>query len=88
VNLVEESGKLRNHGRQQALKLVASLSPKEAQILAGLVNGCSLTSIAASLSIDADEVEKAKRVLMDKLSARNTADAVRIGLYANVSWPH
>ena len=74
--------------RQEALRLVATLSYQEKQILAGLVNGRSIRSIAASLSIAAHEADHAGHTLMEKLSARTTADAVRIGIYASLPWPY
>ena len=77
-----------DENREEALRLIAHLSRQENQILAGLTNGRSITSIAAALSIALHEAEHARHVLMEKLSARTTADAVRIGIYANVPWPH
>jgi FixJ family two-component response regulator len=76
-----------DENRKEALRMVAGLSRQEKQILAGLANGRTITSIAAALSIAPQEAEHARNVLMEKLSARTTADAVRIGIYANVSWP-
>jgi two-component system, LuxR family, response regulator FixJ len=76
-----------DENRKEALRLVARLSRQEKQILAGLANGRTTTSIAAALSIVPQEAEHARSVLMEKLSARTTADAVRIAIYANVSWP-
>ena len=73
--------------RQAALRLVATLSYQEKQILAGLANGRSIRSIASSLSIAAHEADQARHMLMEKLSARTTADAVRIGIYASLPWP-
>ena len=73
---------------KQALGLVATLTIHENQILAGLVGGQSMGSIAASLSIPLHEATHAKQVLMEKLSARTTADVVRIGIYASASCPH
>jgi len=74
--------------QQAAIQLIASLRDEERQIVAGLVNGRSIASIAADLSIAPAEAEHAIQVLMEKLSAKTTADVVRIGLYASVSLPH
>jgi FixJ family two-component response regulator len=74
--------------RQEALRLVASLGDKEKQILIGLVQGLPITSIAASLFISAQQAEQATQALMEKLSARSTADLVRIGIYARLPTPH
>ena len=73
---------------REAVCLVATLGHQEKQIIACLVSGHSITSIAASLSIDPHSAEHAKQSLMKKLSAGSTADVVRIGIYARVSWPH
>lgn len=70
-----------NH-RAEALELVARLSEREKRILAALVDGNSISAIAAILSIETREVEQAKRLLLEKLSADTTADAVRIGIYS------
>jgi FixJ family two-component response regulator len=74
--------------RQKALEVVSKLTQEERLILGGLVNGLTIGDIATGLSIPYIQVERAKAVLMDKLSAKTTADAVRIGIYANVRWPH
>jgi FixJ family two-component response regulator len=79
---------LTNDSRLKALQVVSKLDQKENLILAGLVNGLSIGSIASILSIPVSEARRAKTVLMDKLEAKTTADAVRIGIYANVRWPH
>ena len=71
----------------EAQKLVRELNQRELQVLAGLVDGFSTTSIAASLSISPQEAARTTNVLMEKLSAKTTADAVRVGLYASVQRP-
>ena len=76
-----------NERHEQALKLVEALSQQEQRFLAELVNGRSTNAIAAMLSLAPHEAERAKQVLMDKLYAKSTADAVRTGIYANVQRP-
>ena len=70
---------------EQVLDLIARLTRRENQILERLVGGQSMSSISASLSLSLEETTQAKQELMDKLSARTTADLVRIGIYASTS---
>lgn len=77
-----------DENRAEALRRVARLTRRENHILAGLTNGRSITSIAAVLSMTLQQAEQARRILMEKLCARTTADAVRIGIYARVLWPY
>lgn len=66
--------------RQEALRLAATLTQNERVILALLVNGHSSRSIAAFLSTTVREAERVKQSAMEKLCARTTTDAVRIGI--------
>jgi FixJ family two-component response regulator len=72
--------------REHAARAVASLTDQEKRVLDGLVSGRSIASIAAFLSISTPEAAAAREVLMKKLGARTTADAVRIGIYVSVQW--
>jgi DNA-binding CsgD family transcriptional regulator len=73
-----------NQNREQALRLVSRLSRLENEMLARLVNGHSVNSIATMLALSPHQVEQVKESMMRSLSATGTADAVRIGLYAGV----
>ena len=77
-----------DESRAEALRRVARLSPRENDILAGLTNGRSITSIAVVMSMTFQQAQQARHVLMEKLRARTTADAVRIGIYARLRWPY
>jgi FixJ family two-component response regulator len=79
---------LTNDSRLKALHAVSKLNEQEILILAGLVNGLSISSIAADLSIPLSQANRARSVLMGKISAKTIADAVRTGIYANVRWPY
>uniref|UniRef100_UPI00140C8AB5 LuxR C-terminal-related transcriptional regulator n=1 Tax=Altererythrobacter segetis TaxID=1104773 RepID=UPI00140C8AB5 len=70
--------------QRDPLSLIAALTATERQILSALVQGRSIKSIAMMLSLPLDETESARDVLMEKLSARTVADAVRIGLLARI----
>ena len=64
--------------------MVANLSEIERKVLARIVEGESIKSLSRALSITSDAALKARDGLMEKLSARTTADLVRIGLLARV----
>lgn len=49
-----------------------------------LVRGCSLIWIAAEMGITLEEAVLLKASLMKKLAARQTADAIRLGIHARV----
>ena len=64
----------------------ANLTDLEYNVLVGLTNGESVASLATLLSITSGSALEAKEALLEKLSARTTADLVRIGLVARVRW--
>lgn len=66
--------------RLEALELVATLTNLEKNILVCLTDGHSKQSLGEDLSVDAHELELAKKLLFEKIGATRTADAVRIGL--------
>lgn len=74
--------------RNRALRLIAALSPQEVEIVACLVCGYSIETIAALLSMTPQAATQAKQGVMEKLSAGSTADVVRIGIYARVARRH
>ena len=70
--------------RSAARRLVATLNALEAQILECLVRGISAKDTAALIGIRLEDVERSRTSMMEKLNARSCADAVRVGLYAEV----
>lgn len=62
----------------------ASLSPREKQVLEGLVAGLPNKTIAYDLGISARTVEVYRANLMAKMEANSLADLVRIVLTANL----
>ena len=70
--------------RAYAKRLVGGLSAGERQILRCVVSGMSPRGIAAAKEISVAQVEDVRMSMMRKLQARTTADAVRIGLLAEV----
>lgn len=78
---------VRQRNAMTARRVVETLSPREREVLRGLVNGASNKEIAVALAISPRTVEIHRAKMMRKLNASTTADAVRIGLYAGEdSW--
>jgi len=71
--------------KAEARKLVESLTPRERDVLHGIVAGGSNKDIASQLGISVRTVEIHRGNMMSRLSARSTSDAVRIGLYAGLA---
>ena len=69
---------------EEAQQLIARLSGLEKEVLAALIDGHSVKSIATALSLAPSEVVRAKGSLMRRLSALRNADAVRIGIYGGI----
>ena len=67
-----------------AKNAVERLTPRELQVLKGIVQGDSSKGIARCLEISPRTVEIHRANLMRKLGAGSSADAVRIGIYAGV----
>jgi len=70
--------------RANAKRLVWGLDARELEVLRCIVRGSSDRSIAAENGISVAAVEGFRSSMMRKLLARTTADAVRIGLLAEV----
>jgi two-component system response regulator FixJ len=70
--------------KAEARKLVENLTPRERDVLRGIVGGGSNKTIAGDLGISVRTVEIHRGNMMSRLSARSTSDAVRIGLYAGL----
>lgn len=81
---------LRTADQRQALQIqseaqVASLSPRENEVLAALVAGKPNKVIAFELGISPRTVEVHRANLMEKLGVRSLPEALRIGLAAGIS---
>lgn len=70
--------------RSAAKKRVSSLSPRELDVLLGVLAGGSNKVIARDLRISSRTVEIHRGNMMRKLNAASTGDAVRIALYAGL----
>lgn len=63
---------------------LASLSPRERELLAAVIQGKSTKMIADELAISARTVDHHRANLMEKMNAANVADLVRKSLQAGV----
>lgn len=63
-----------------AINVVAALSPRECEVLVGVVDGKTSVEIAGQLDISHKRVEDIRLIISRKLGARNVADVVRIAL--------
>lgn len=71
--------------RKDAAKLqVESLTPRERDVLKGIVAGGSTKSIAGQLGISPRTVEVHRGNMLARLNARSTSDALRVALYAGL----
>ena len=68
----------------QAIERVATLSPREHQVLTGLLAGRPSKAIAFELNISVRTVEVHRARLMERLGAHTLAETIRIGVLANL----
>jgi PAS domain S-box-containing protein len=71
--------------QREAEKLTEALSPRQRQVLAGMVSGLRNKQIAADLGIDETTVKMHRRSMLSRLGAATTADAIRIGVEAGLA---
>jgi PAS domain S-box-containing protein len=65
---------------QAAARRVGALSPRQRQVLAGIIDGRRNKQMAADLGIEERTVKMHRAALLKRLGAASTADAIRIGL--------
>ncbi len=70
--------------KAEARQLVATLTPRERDVLEGLLEGDSNKGIAKKLGLSPRTVEIHRGNMMARLNAQSTSDAVRIGIYAGL----
>lgn len=73
---------------RQARALVGALDTAERELLASIVAGQSLIMAAGLLGLSLENTVRLKAKLMRKLGASQTADLVRVGLYAGCDEVH
>jgi len=81
---LESSGRKVRTGETAAARRIATLSPREAQVLAALVAGHSNKVIAFDLGISVRTVEVHRSRMMDRLGVRQFAEAVRLAVLGNL----
>ena len=69
----------------QAERLAQGLSPRQRQVLQGMVRGLRNKQIAAELGIDETTVKMHRRSMLARLGAATTADAIRLGVEAGLA---
>jgi FixJ family two-component response regulator len=67
-----------------AVRLVSTLSSREREVLALMIDGQSSRSIASVLNISFRTVEIHRGTVLRKLGASSTAGAVRVGIHAGI----
>lgn len=75
---------LRAHILSRARGKVATLSPRERQVLSAIISGLSNKEIGDTLGISPRTVEIHRSKMMLRLRARSSAEAVKIGLYGGL----
>lgn len=78
----QEAGSTRR--KAEACQLVATLTPRERDVLEGLLEGESSKGIARNLGLSPRTVEIHRASMMARLSAQSASDAVRIGIHAGL----
>jgi two-component system response regulator FixJ len=68
----------------EAAKRIATLTPREHEVLAALVMGCPNKVIASDLGISIRTVEVHRARMMDRLGVRQFAEAVRLAVLARI----
>jgi PAS domain S-box-containing protein len=69
---------------REAEARVASLTPRQREVLEHLVRGLRNKQIAALIGIDEKTVKMHRARLLEKLAAKSSADAIRIGVEAGL----
>ena len=72
-------------GSIEAAKRIARLSPRERQVLDGLVAGRMTKQIAHVLGISARTVEEHRARMLARLGTRSPAEAVRLAVLAELA---
>jgi FixJ family two-component response regulator len=71
----------------EVTRRLATLSPRERELLAAVIDGKSTKMIADELGISARTVDHHRANLMEKMAAANVADLVRMAVAANFKGP-
>jgi two-component system response regulator FixJ len=66
---------------------IDSLSPRERDVLYGLIQGHKNKIVAIELAVSVRTVEMFRARMLQKLGLKSVADAIRLSLAANIDWP-
>jgi two-component system, LuxR family, response regulator FixJ len=83
--LALERGPIREREGVVAARLIAKLSPRERQVLDGLVAGRSTKQMAHDLGISARTVEVHRARMLARLGTHSLAEAIRLAVLAGLS---
>src|SRR3954452_2167176 len=78
------AGMAEDRAAVSAAALLAALSPREREVLEGLLSGLPNKSIAYDLGISPRTVEIHRARVMDKMGARSLSELIRMGLAAGM----
>jgi PAS domain S-box-containing protein len=84
VPIADDSGTVRKRSRDEAAAAVAGLSPRERQVLQGLLAGLSNKGIARRLGLSPRTVEMHRAHMMAALGAATLPEALRLGIDAGL----
>ena len=70
--------------KQEAVRLVGALSPRESAVLHGLMSGLSNMELARQLELSPRTVEMHRAHMMRRLGVRNLSDALKLGFVAEL----
>jgi two-component system, LuxR family, response regulator FixJ len=75
----------REWGAAEALAKIGALSPREREVLDGLVAGKPSKVIAFGLGISVRNVEVHRARMLERLGTRSTAEAIRLAVMASLA---
>jgi two-component system response regulator FixJ len=85
--LEKEDGTGRDRDIAEAVRRIATLSPRERDVLDGLMAGRPNKLIAYELGISVRTVEVHRARMMERLGVRQLAEAIRLGVMARLNAP-
>jgi two-component system response regulator FixJ len=87
VAFARESQHDRDHDIADAIRRIATLSPREREVLDGLLAGRPNKLIAYDLGISVRTVEVHRARMMERLGMRQLAEVIRLGVMARLNAP-
>jgi FixJ family two-component response regulator len=85
MDVTEQPASLDSRRHAPAREAVGRLTPRQRQVLEQMVLGLRNKQIAALLGIDEKTVKMHRAGLLARLGAATSADAIRLGVEANLS---